>query len=110
MCWTHDDLSLITVGGDGAVYEWSMDAIKTGERKREEITKGIMVDAVACGVRPGNLIASYSKMSNIKERLNIKSVKTEDINSSSVAGTGKSSIATIFLYFTYIPSHNLNRG
>ncbi len=50
-----------------------MDCLKTGERQHADVTKGMMVDSIATGMRPGQIVTGYSRLSNIKERLNAKS-------------------------------------
>jgi hypothetical protein len=55
-----------------------MDCIKTGERKYEDVTKGMMVDAVAVGAKSGTIVSGYSKLSNIKEKLVATSGKEKD--------------------------------
>ena len=38
LVWSPDDLKLVSVGVDGAVYEWSMTDFK---RSQESVTKGV---------------------------------------------------------------------
>ena len=68
IAWSQDDVKLVSIGSEGAIYEWDM---KTGIRTSEVVLKGVSLQGIVLSFDEvtSYCISSDNRIHEIKENL-----------------------------------------